>query len=432
MNSAGFKSQRTRTGASLLGRRDIFGYKSRPGSLDDSMTTSTLQRLGAQMRALCYPHRNAQLKGSRIRVVINALHAKSGGGVTYLRNLLPLLAGDERLELHVFLHASQIGLFHPIDERIVVHLFDFPGGLLRLILWEQWVLPLMVRVMSADVVFSPANFGSLPIRNQVILLRNALAVARTETRFAKRFYWFALGLITFLSLVRCRRAIAVSRYAATSLSLGFSRIFAGKTRVIHHGVDVGFTPAPQVAREGFLLAVSDIYVQKNLHNLFRAMRIVCDRFPGIRLKIAGQCIDQWYYDAGIALAAELGVAGNIEFLGRLPVSDLACLYQRCRLFVFPSTAETFGMPLVEAMACGAPVVSSSSTAMPEIVGDAALLFNPFDPQDIARTILAALADDGLRTSLSERSLLRAQQFSWRRTAAATSDVLAEASPRRCG
>lgn len=370
------------------------------------------------------------LRSDRIRVVVNALHAKSGGGVTYLRNLLPLLADDERLELHVFLHVDQMGLFHPIDERVIVHLFEFPRGLARLMLWEQLVLPFMVAVMSADLVFSPANFGSLLVRDQVILLRNALAVARTETRLAKRAYWAALALITFLSLVRSRRAVAVSRYAADSLSLGLGRWFAGKMRVVHHGIDPAFRPDPSVPREDFILAVSDIYVQKNLHNLFRALKVVVERHPDAKLLIAGQKIDEWYFDRGVELATELGIRDNIEFLGRLGMNQLRPLYQRCRVFVFPSTAETFGMPLVEAMACGAPIASSSSTAMPEIVGDAALLFDPMDVDGMGQVLLRLMDDAAFRRDLAVRAEQRAALFSWRRTAERTADVLAEAGTAR--
>lgn len=405
------------------------GYK--PGRTATGPVMTFLSRLGAAAaRALGMLPTGAPrqaLRGDRLRVVINALHAKSGGGVTYLRNLLPLLADDDRLELHVFLHVDQMPLFHPVDERVVVHLFDFPRGLARLMLWEQVVLPVMVSVMSADLVFSPANFGSLLVRDQVILLRNSLAVARTETRLAKRAYWAALTLITFLSLLRARRAMAVSGYAAESLSLGLGRWFQGKLRVVHHGIDPAFWPDAGVEREDFILAVSDIYVQKNLHNLFRALKLVVASHPGIKLKIAGQKIDSWYYERGLELADELGIRDNIQFLGRLGTAELRPLYQRCKVFVFPSTAETFGMPLVEAMACGAAIASSSSTAMPEIVGDAALLFDPMDVPAMGAVLIRLLEDGELRRTLGARAEERSRQFSWPLTARRTADVLVEAA-----
>ena len=262
-----------------------------------------------------------------------------------------------------------------------------------------------------------------------ILLRNALAVARTETRWSKRVYWIVLGLITFVSLVRASRAIAVSRYAAESLSLGFSKFFRRKTRVIHHGISQMYQPDPQVRRDRFLLAVSDIYVQKNLHNLFQACSTVFAKFPDIKLLIAGQIIDEWYYQRVVTLAKDLGISDRIEFLGRLDSQGLLDLYRRFCVFVVPSTAETFGNPLVEAMACGAPIVCSSSSAMPEIVGGAAMLCDPMEPSDISRALMAVLDDADLRESLGQKGVERAKTFSWTQTAKMTADVLAETGTR---
>jgi len=366
------------------------------------------------------------LRSQRLRVVINALHAKSGGGVTYLRNILPLLADDDRLEPHIFLHRSQLHLFHPMDERIIIHVFDFPLGLVLLMSWEQIILPVMARVMSADVIFSPANFGSILAGRQVILLRNALAVAKTETRWSKRIYWFALGFITFISLLRSKRAIAVSQYAADSLSLGSYSHYRDKIRIVHHGISPIFKSDPTIKRQNFILAVSDVYVQKNLHTLFQAMKSVLQQYPDIRLLIAGQKIDSWYYEQLINLSNKLGISDNIQFLGRLDTDELLPLYQQCRLFIFPSTAETFGNPLVEAMACGAPIASSNSAAMPEIVGDCALLFNPLDSGNIADAILKLLNDPDLCEELSKKGENRAKNFSWAETARQTAEILIEA------
>lgn len=370
--------------------------------------------------------RRSSPHGRRLRVAINALHAKSGGGVTYLRNMLPLLADDQRLELHIFLHRSQLALFHPLDERIIVHAFDFPLGMARLIAWEQLVLPFMTHIMSADLVFSPANFGSIFVRDQVIVLRNALAVAKTETRWNKRIYWVALGIITFISLILCKRAIAVSHYAANSLSLGCSRFFNRKIKVIYHGISAIFSPDPTIERQGFLLAVSDIYVQKNLHTLMRAMALVLAKYPNVKLMIAGEKIDIWYYNKVVQLAQELNIYKNMHFLGRLESKDILSLYRQCQVFVFPSTAETFGNPLVEAMACGTPIASSNVAAMPEIVNDAALLFDPLDVEDMAGAIMTLLGDAGLRHELGQKGQEKAKAFSWSETARQTAQILVEA------
>ncbi len=366
-------------------------------------------------------------KSDRVRVLINGVHAKSGGGVIHLRNILPLLAADERLEVHLFLHADQIGLFHPVDERVRVHLFTFRNGFFRLLLWEQTALPVLARVMNADVVFSLANFGPLLAPNHVLLLSNTFAVARSEWRLSKRLYWLALYLVTFLSVVTCRRSIAVSRYALDTLAPRWYRRQGGKTVVIHHGVSPLFVPDAVVPRERFLLAVSDIYVQKNLHNLVRALATLRERHPDIRLLVAGSCIDQTYYRHLVELVTHLGLTDAVTFVGRLPHEELRPLYQRCLVFVFPSTAEAFGLPLIEAMACGAPVACSNATAMPEVVGDAADQFDPGDPVAMAAVLDHLIESEDRRAELSRAALRRASEFSWQRAARETADVLCQAA-----
>lgn len=364
---------------------------------------------------------------SPVRVLVNAVHAHAGGGVTYLRNMLPRLADDAGLELHLVIHASQRALIDPGDARIRVHAFHFPNGFLARLAWEQLALPMHARRLSADVTFSPANFGPLLAPRPVILLRNALSVAASEGRMPKRLYWRALGIMTTLSVLGCRRAIAVSEFARRDLSGGLPERFARRVSVIHHGVAPVFSPAPEMRREGFLLAVGDLYVQKNLHGLIEAIDRLRGRFPAIRLKIAGEAVDAGYASRlGEAIAAR-GLGGHVELMGRLSPEALVDLYRRCALFVFPSLVETFGMPLVEAMACGAPVLSARASAMPEIAGDAALYFDADDPADMAERIAEALDDAGLRRNLTERAAARAQAFSWEETARRTARVLKDAA-----
>jgi glycosyltransferase involved in cell wall biosynthesis len=353
------------------------------------------------------------------RVLVNGIHAKSGGGVTYLRAMLPHLAVDDRLALTLLVHRHQLPLFEPRDPRITVHPLDLPAGMAREMAWEQACLPGLARRLGAEVVFSPANFGPLAIRRQVVVLRNDVTVGRDEPRLAKKIYWWALTALTWASLACVRRAIAVSAYAAGRLSFGFG----AKVRVVHHGVAPVFSPDASVPREGFALTVSDVYVQKNLQGLVRALV----HLPGVDLKVAGKIVDPWYHRETMDLAERLGVAGRISFLGRLEPAELVALYRRCALFVFPSTAETFGNPLVEAMACGTPIACSNAAAMPEVLGDAGLLFDPHDPAAMAAAMARLLSEPALAAEMSARALRRAQDFSWARTARATADTLLEAA-----
>jgi glycosyltransferase involved in cell wall biosynthesis len=367
----------------------------------------------------------------RHRILVNAVHARAGGGVTYLRNLLPLLAAEADLDVHLIPHPSQADAFAALSPELTVHHIAMPAGWLPLLLWEQAILPLLAWRIGYDVILSPANFGPLLLPAQVIVVQNAIAVGAQERRFGKKLYWASLRAMTALSLLVVRRAIAVSQYVAETTP---ARLRHAAPVVVHHGVAAMFSPPPTGdAREDFLLVVGDLYVQKNLHTLIEALALVHREYPAIVLRIAGTEIDADYAAALHRLVRKRGLGDAIVFLGRRDNAEIVELYRRCVTFVFPSTIESFGMPLVEAMACGAPVVASNTTAMPEIAGGAALLCDPAEPRDIAAAILRVLGDPALRQSLSERALLRAKAFSWVDCARRTATVLREAAagrPRR--
>jgi glycosyltransferase involved in cell wall biosynthesis len=370
------------------------------------------------------------LKSDRIRVLVNGIHAKSGGGITYLRNIMPLLAADDELELHLFLHHEQFSLFGTVDERVRVHLLDYRNGFFANLVWEQLALPILARVMEVDVTLSLANYGPLTAPSPIIMLRNSLAVAGRETRFLKRLYWVGLTIMTGLSLMTCGRAIAVSNYAREALSFGFGEHLQRKVSVVYHGVNKVFEPTERPRTGNYLLAVSDIYVQKNLHTLMRALAKVRVHYPEMVLRIAGRAIDADYLRELRSDIDELHLGDAVEFLGECNTGQLLELYRDCKLFVFPSTVETFGNPLVEAMACGAPIVSSDTAAMPEILGNAAVFFDPLDADDMAGRIIDVLSNDQTRERLTANALGRAKLFSWDETARRTAEVIKSVVPAR--
>lgn len=228
-----------------------------------------------------------------IRVVVNAIHAKSGGGLTYIRNLVPRLARLDSMEIHLLLHRDQFPLFQPIDEKIHAHLFDFKPGTLSTLAWEQLSVPKLARKLGADIVFSPANFGPLLAKNHFVLLRNAVSVIQVESRLFGKLYWLGLGLATLASVLTAKRAFAVS----------------------------------------------DIYVQKNFHTLIPAFARVIERHPDIKLVIAGQVIDTGYMERLEAIIRDQNLEGKIRFVGCVEVDELHRLYRDCQVFVFPSLIE---------------------------------------------------------------------------------------------
>lgn len=364
----------------------------------------------------------------KIRIVINGVHAKSGGGVTYLRRILPEIAKTPDVEIHLFLHRDQFDLFYPVPDGIRVTLYNYNASVLPTLIWEQVSLPIIARSMGADVVFSPANYGPVFAHNHVLLLRNAVSVIRLTNRLRPMLYWLTLSAMTFVSLLGACRAIAVSNYAARILTFGLPAIFRRKVEVVYHGTQPIEPRDPDAATESrTLLAVSDIYIQKNYHTLLHGFAKVHVKHPDLKLKIVGREIDAHYAAEVHQLAFDLGLGDCVEFMGHLETKAVVDLYRSCMIFVFPSTVETFGNPLVEAMAAGAPIACSGTTAMPEVVEDAGLIFDPYNADDIAQKIIRLVEDGDLRKTLAERGLVRSKLFRWSVTAERTLDVLRDAA-----
>jgi glycosyltransferase involved in cell wall biosynthesis len=362
--------------------------------------------------------------GQPFKVLINGLHAKSGGGVTYLRNILPFFAADGAIETHLCIHESQSDLFSDVADGIVLHTMNFRSGFWRLPFYEQVLVPLLARDIAATVTFSPSNYGPLFAPGQITMLRNALGVAFVENRVSKIAYWVIVYIGTFLSMARSREVIAVSDFILHTTGKMLSQLFADKFLVIHHGVsDIYAPPQEGQERENFILAVSDIYVQKNFGPLLLSIDRIRKKYPDVLLKIAGRKLDQGYFDDLQQIIKDRGMQDNVSFLGSVTQGELSTLYRNCRFFVFPSLVESFGNPLVEAMASGAPIATSNTAAMPEVVGRAALLFNPASVPEMASALERLYEDEELRDNLSKKSLQRAQSFSWSKTASATLDVI---------
>ncbi len=362
--------------------------------------------------------------GQPFKLLINGLHAKTGGGVTYLRNLLPFFAADESVETHFCIHESQSDAFSDVFDGIVVHTLSFKSGFWRLPVYEQLLVPRLARNISATVTFSPANYGPLFSPGQITMLRNALGVAFVEKRISKIPYWLIVYVATALSLMCSRKVIAVSDFITRTTGKIVPEIYANKFLVIKHGVsDLYSPPKDGQLRESFILAVSDIYVQKNYRSLLLAIDKMKRNHPNVLIKIAGRKLDQGHYNELQKIIVDLQLQDNVSFLGSVSQNELSDLYRRCKLFVFPSLVESFGNPLVEAMASGAPVVTSNKTAMPEIVGSAAAFFDPNNISEMTSVLERVYEDESLRLSLSEKSLKRSKLFSWSKTAQATMEVI---------
>ncbi len=187
-----------------------------------------------------------------------------------------------------------------------------------------------------------------------------------------------------------------------------------------------------VAKHGvtkpFILFVSSLWRYKNCDGLLRAWAGARTDLGDRQLAIVGPPRDAAYAAELDALAIDLGIRQDVVFVGGVPLEETAQFYRAADAFVYPSFHETFGLPVLEAMACGCPVVTSNVSSMPEVSGGAALLVDPHDPRSIAAGVLEACGPAA--DSLRERGLRRAQDFSWASTATATLEVYRDVARRR--
>jgi glycosyltransferase involved in cell wall biosynthesis len=235
--------------------------------------------------------------------------------------------------------------------------------------------------------------------------------------------------LSLLSIKKAQMTLFPSTQARVDIEKYGVRI--RHAEVVYHGINKElFHPchddkkANQVKQkyglDKFILFVSHIQRYKNFLELIKAFVLLNGRIDkDIRLVFAGRCFDREYYDEMQAFIAGHGYQGRIIFLGSIPYEELPYLYSSCKLFVFPSTCESFGMSLVEAMACGAPILASRLEPMPEICADAAIYFDPTNPAAMAEIIYNTLNDQRLISALTKKSLERAVCFSWENTAKKT-------------
>lgn len=297
------------------------------------------------------------------------------------------------------------------------------------ILWEQSVLPQALRRQQADLVHGLVNVLPLATNVPGLVTVHDLSFLRMPDKFQQAKRWYLTQLCR-ASVIKARHVIAVSRQTAADLG-HFWGIDARKISVIYNGVGAEFTPAPVAAVEAFrqrrglparfFLYLGTLEPRKNLPLLIRAFARwraeTTAAHRDVKLVIAGG--KGWFYAQIFALVTELQLADAILFPGFVPVAELPDWYRAAELFVYPSLFEGFGLPVLEAMACGAPVVCSDTGSLMEVVGDCALTF-PAAEEAALVALLHRLADDAmLRQALSRAGLLHAQQFSWQRTAQET-------------
>jgi glycosyltransferase involved in cell wall biosynthesis len=297
---------------------------------------------------------------------------------------------------------------------------------------EQWVLPIEIAATRPAVALFPDFVAPLRRTFPAVVTIHDLAFLHFDDLLddAARAYYGQVGA----SAQRADGIIAVSQSTKTDI-MHFFGIADERIHVIYEAAHAQFTPLPQVAHErrrindhdiasqAYLLFVSTIEPRKNIPVLLQALRICRDRHPhrNYHLVLAGA--RGWRETPILALIDQLRLHEAITLLGAVNDADLHWLYANSRIYVNPSRYEGFGLPLIEALACGAPALASDSSSLPEVGGDACMYLPVDDPGAWADMIETVWADDHLRQQMASRGPRQAANFSWQRCAEQTLELL---------
>lgn len=357
---------------------------------------------------------------------------RSSGVSKYSENLLRYMdrADSAHIQLCAFTNAREFDLQNIALQRTTLPLHK-PAARIA---WEQIVLPRLLHKQRADLVHGLVNVLPLSTRVPGVVTIHDLSFLRMPEVLprAKAAY---LARLCRASVAKANHVIAVSQQTADDV-MHFFDIPAAKIDVIYNGVGDQFVPAAEPVAafrsehnlpEQFILYLGTLEPRKNLEVLiegYAMWRARPDADPAVKLVLAGA--KGWFYEQIFDRVRRLGLEEEVSFSGYIPDADLPNWYRAALCFVYPSLFEGFGMPVAEAMACGTPVLVSRAGSLLEVVGDAGVVFETEQADDLADKLGTLLADSQVRAKVGKCCLERSARFTWSRAAVETLAIYKQA------
>ncbi|MGD1919347.1 MAG: glycosyltransferase family 4 protein [Pleurocapsa sp.] len=364
------------------------------------------------------------------KIAINGAYIQeqaSGLGVVTNNLIDQLIDADRGLDVCLYSYSDSFKNQYPNNVIPITNTISpdlgFSGHIKRL-LWYQTSLNWQLKRSKIDLFFSPATEGMLfPSVPQIITVHDLIPLKYPEVSPKWKYYYlYVLPLI----LKQSQKIIAISEHTKKDLIETY-KLDPKLIKVVYNGFDRNLffpQPNPEILKkynlDKYLLHVGDMRFYKNLDRCLKAFDSL--PFKNYQFVITGKK-DDFFYPKIKNLTDQLSAKERIIFLDYVPTADLPSLYSMAQCLVLASLYEGFGLTVLEAMACGCPVIASDSTSIPEVGGDSVFYINPYDTENIARGMYQVLSDLNLRNNLINLGKSRAKLFSWKNTAKGIESVI---------
>jgi glycosyltransferase involved in cell wall biosynthesis len=368
----------------------------------------------------------------KIGIVTDFVDGNLGGIGTYTHNLVQQLNEIDKSNKYYLVHGESKDIqIYKTNEEIFVKKYFFRGSGY---IWRYFSAPLKLKSMKQlDIVHDTYEIGTLSFKapfKKIITVHDLSPFLFPDT-FSSRAVLLH-KLLFSKTLQSVDKIITVSECSKRDLVTYFN-VPEDKIKVIFNGVDTKFKPLNKDEVNEFLkkynlnfpfiLFVGTLEPRKNLPALFKAYYQLKNKNINHKLVIAGK--KGWKYQDIFETVNKLNLNNDIIFTDYIPENDLPALYNAADVFVYPSIYEGFGLPPLEAMACGTPVVTSNISSLPEVVGNAGITVDPKDIDMLATALYEALTNDSLMKEMTKKGLERAKLFSWKSCAVETLKVYEE-------
>lgn len=358
-----------------------------------------------------------------------AVNSRAGLG-RYTRSLTDALVAELELPPTLFYNRTAQARVPQAWRHLPQRAFRMGYKPWRMLVWQGQLLRMdFSRLVPGAAIFHATEHLLLPLRDIPTVLTIHDLIFKLFPEHHKKLNYYFLNLAVPLFVRRADAIIAVSQATKNDLMRHYGTP-DHKITVVHEAAAPHFrvVPPSEVARvrakydlpERFLLSVGTIEPRKNLTRLAEALANLRKDDRNLSLVVVGS--KGWMYDEFFAKVEELGLQSAVRLLGFVPDEDLPAVFRAATVYVMASVYEGAGLPLLEAMACGVPVVSSRESSLPELGADVPRYFNPYDVENMTEVLRLVLTDEPLRAHLAAQGPLRAGRFSWQRAARETLDV----------